>query len=34
VVVYLMVYWLYPHLPPTATVAARASRAATVAAER
>jgi len=34
VVVYLMVYWLYPHLPPSATAAARASRAATVAAER
>src|SRR5579863_8703862 len=27
VVVYLMVYKLYPHLPPAATVAARASRA-------
>jgi putative membrane protein len=34
VVVYLMVYLLYPHLPPAATAAARASRAAAVAAER
>ena len=34
VVVYLMVYWLYPHLLPAATVAARGARAATVAAER
>src|ERR1700686_5348456 len=32
--VYLMVYWLYPHLPPTATAAARDTRAAAGAAER
>jgi uncharacterized membrane protein YozB (DUF420 family) len=34
VVVYLMVYRLYPHLPPAATAAARGAVAATVAAQR
>ena len=34
VVVYLMVYRLYPHLPPAATAAARGARAAAVAAAR
>ena len=34
VVVYLMVYKLYPHLPPAATAAARGARTAAVAAER
>ncbi len=34
VVVYLMVYRLYPHLPPAATAAARETRAAAVAAMR
>ena len=34
VVVYLMVYRLYPHLPPAATAAARGARASAVATER